>query len=657
MEYLGRIDRQVKIRGYRIELGEIESLLLKQKIVKDVVLLAKEDQSGDRNICAYIVPAESSHFTHKNKLKEYLCRLLPDYMIPSFFIYMEKIPLTPNGKINSHALPDPIFQKREFHRPPGTNIEKKLTKIWTEILLGSQSSAEISMDDNFFELGGHSLKAIGVVNAVHKAFDVPMTIRDIFIAPTIGELANVISQRETHPFTGIKPIAQREYYELSYAQARMWVLHKQAPGSPAFNMTQRLTFNEQIEKEIIRDVLSHLISRHECLRTYFIEVQGKVIQKIEPQVHPELKIIDLTHLKGNALSQQREQLFTEESFITFDLEKPPLLRVKIAKCREGEFDLLFTMHHLVSDGWSLEILQREFFQYYKSLKQGIQYAAEPLNIQYKDYAHWHNQTLADGEKLIEVLEFWQQQLEKPPIWELPYDFNPRKMTGKKSAAYRSVIDLETAGELKHLAQHYQVSVFMVLLAVFYILLWQLTGREDFLIGMPGAARQHEDIKNTIGPFVNTLILRTLIDKNQTFENFLDHIKRRMMKLLQYQDYPLELVCGKLKIKYPFISIFFNMVNTGDSSRQIMPTLKVGHLENVQEAKFQMAFYLVEYRDGIDILCAYFTQLFLPVTIERIIDLYIQLLQKIVAEPGKLIKDYRTFRKRLLRKKSQACVPV
>ncbi|UCH95955.1 MAG: hypothetical protein JSV88_03670, partial [Candidatus Aminicenantes bacterium] len=330
-------------------------------------------------------------------------------------------------------------------------------------------------------------------------------------------------------------------------------------------------------------------------------------------------------------------------------EKPPLLRVKLVKCREEEFDLIFTMHHLVSDGWSLEILHREFYRYYKSIKEGRPYTPEPVRIQYKDYAHWHNQLLADRKKLSEVLEFWKPQLKESPILELPYDFPPGDLTGKKSAAYRAVVDSDTTGKLKSLARDYQASIFMVLLASFNVLLWQLTGQEDNLIGMPGAARQHEDIKNTIGLFVNTLVLRTPVDKNQTFEDFLKSSQTHVMKMLEYQGYPLELVCEELAVKYPTISLFFNMVNIGDTSQEMMPRLETGHMENVQEAKFHMALYLVEYRDGMDILCTYFTQLFLPETVEKVIGNYIQLLQKIVEEPRKLLKEYRSTRKRLLKK--------
>jgi non-ribosomal peptide synthetase component F len=203
--------------------------------------------------------------------------------------------------------------------------------------------------------------------------------------------------------------------------------------------------------------------------------------------------------------------------------------------------------------------------------------------------------------------------------------------------------------LKTLAQDYQASVFMVLLAGFNVLLWQLTGQEDILTGMPGAARQHDDIKNTIGLFVNTLVLRSQVNKNQTFENFLQAIQSHVMKMLEYQGYPLELLCEELAVKYPAISLFFNMVNTGDSTRERMPELETGHIKNIQEAKFHMALYLVEYQDGIDILCTYFTQLFLPETVEKVINNYIQLLHKIAAEPKKLLKEYRPTRKRLVKK--------
>jgi len=655
IEYLGRIDQQVKIRGYRIELGEIQNLLLKQKHVKDAVVIAKEDQKGDRYLCAYIIAQSGQDIEVENQelsskeLRGFLSQTLPGYMIPSFFVYLEEIPLTPNGKINRKALPDPAFQKGESYSPPRNNIEEKLVEIWKEILIPEQSFASIGIDDNFFELGGHSLYAIGVVNAVHKAFNVQISIQDIFIAPTIAKLASIISQRKTVHFTGIMPLPQREYYELSYAQARLWVLHRRDPGSPAFNMPERVTFHEKIEEGTIRKALAHLAARHEALRTYFTEIQGEVVQKIAPQVTIDIKMIDLLHLKENEIYKQREKLFAEESLIPFDLKKVPLLRVKLVKCAEEEFDLIFTMHHLVSDGWSLEILHREFYRYYLSIKEGRPFTPGPVKIRYRDYARWHNQQLTDQEKLSEVLEFWRHQLVGTPILGLPYDFPPMDAVNKKSSAYRALVDAETTRKLKILARDYQASVFMVLLASFNVLLWQLTGQEDILIGMPGAARQHEDIKNTIGLFVNTLVLRTPVDKNQTFENFLLALQTRVMKILEYQGYPLELICGKLSIKYPTISLFFNMVNTGDSTREMMPGLEIGHITHVQEAKFPMSLYLVEYQDGIDILCTYFSQLFLPETVEKVISNYIQLLQRVVEVPKKPLKEYRPTTKKLLRK--------
>jgi amino acid adenylation domain-containing protein len=429
IEYLGRIDQQVKIRGHRIELGEIEHLLLKLKDVKEAVVIAKEDQMGDRYLCAYIVAkskaqgakqGETSLTIDSAELRSFLSKQLPGYMIPSFFAYLEEIPLTPNGKIHRQALPDPVFQKGESYRAPGNNIEKKLVEIWKDILM-QDPSASIGIDDNFFELGGHSLKAIGVVNAVHKAFNVQMSIQDIFIAPTIGELASIISQREISHFAEITPLPQREYYELSYAQARLWVLHKRDPRSPAFNMPERVTFHEKIEVGIIRDVLAQLAARHEALRTYFTEIEGQVVQKIAPQVFIDVKMIDFSHFKEDELYKLREQIFAGESLILFDLGKAPLLRVKLVKYQEEEFDLIFTMHHLVSDGWSLEVLHREFYRYYKAIKEGRTFMSEPVKVQYKDYAHWHNHLLADREKLNEVLEFWRPQLIEPPILELPYD--------------------------------------------------------------------------------------------------------------------------------------------------------------------------------------------------------------------------------------------
>ncbi len=304
------------------------------------------------------------------------------------------------------------------------------------------------------------------------------------------------------------------------------------------------------------------------------------------------------------------------------------------------------MHHLVSDGWSLEVLKTEFSLLYRSLVEGYEYELESVGIQYKDYTYWHNRLLEDEERMRGPVEFWKKQLAGTiPLLNLPYDFSPNELSGKKSSGYRTVVDSETTEKLRNLGRQYNASLFMVLLAGINMLLSRLRGQEDILICMPGAARQHEDLKNTIGLFVNTLILRTRIDKEEAFANFLKRIQADTLKMLEYQSYPLELICEQLKIKYPQLSFFFNMVNTINPNLPVLDNTEAYHLETVQDAKFDIALYLTEYKDGINLVCCYYSQLFMPETIEKMMQMYIHLLKRIAVSPEKQLKEYQGPAKR------------
>jgi amino acid adenylation domain-containing protein len=649
MEYLGRIDQQVKIRGFRIEPGEIESQLLACEGVREAVVVPNGTKDGDSYLSAYIVPHAPGELDIE-VLRAHLSGKLPAYMIPSYFISMPNIPLTANGKLDIHALPDP--KSGSIHgkyTAPRSETEAKLVEILSRVL--GMDRDVIGIHTDFFQVGGHSLKALALVNAVHKEFQVKISIHDIFQSPTAAELAVIIRGHEVNPFTGIEPLPGQEYYELSYAQKRLWVLQKRNPHSQAFNMPEKVTLYEAVEIDTIRAVTDRLTARHESLRTCFKEVDGQVVQQVLAQVTVPITAIDLSRLGEEEQLEKRNRLLSEESLIPFDLEKAPLLRMKLVKIHEREFDLLFNMHHLVSDGWSMVVLGREFHSYYQAFKQGRDYNPPPVRIQYKDWAHWHNKLLTDREKKSEVLETWKKLLTGPvsPL-ELPYDFPASQLTSKESSGYRALIDSETTVKLNALARDFQASLFMVLLAGFNLLLHRLTGQEELLIGMPGAARQHGDIENTIGLFVNTLVLKTRVDKDEVFENFLRTIQGHTMKMLEYQHFPLELICDELGIKYPDLSLFFNMVNTGDSGREPAPPIQTGHIEKVQEAKFEMAFYITDYKDGIDIMCNYYSQLFRPETVEKAIRQYINLLKMIAEDPEKRLKEYRaTTKKKLLKK--------
>ncbi len=648
IEFMGRIDTQVKVRGFRIELEEIESCLLRVENVQQAAVAAFRGKE-ETFLCAYFTAAGEME---PDQLKEQLTRQLPDYMIPAYFIPMEKLPLTSGGKVNRKALPAPrrsgTIADTEY-RAPRDETERQLAELWRQVL----GVEKISIHDNFFNLGGHSLKAAILAARIHKRFDAEIPLRELFNRPTIAALAEYTRERKKAagmpgygapmPYEELEPLEPRPYYELSYSQRRLLRLHKQDPGGCAFNMPQSITFTGAPEPDLIRRVLNRLSQRHESLRTCFKEIDGNAVQVVTPGVEIPLEMVDISHLEAGERQEQRARYLEQESLVSFDIETAPLMRVKILSWgqpgREA-YDLIFNMHHIISDGWSMEILYREYEAFYRAFEAGGEYEPEPPVIQYKDYAYWHNRLVEDGERLKEVLAFWRTQLEGPlPTAPLPFDFPPDRLSRRDSGAYRLVIDNGTTARLNALALEQGASLFMVLLAVFNLELRLLTGQDDVLTRLPSAARQHEDTRNVVGYFVNTLVLRTRIDPEKTFRQFLDNLRPDCLNLLEYQGYPLELICEKLGLVYPEFQANFNMLNTGRGGGKMPGNIAKGHLEEVQKGKFHLGLYLVEYSDGIDIFCTYFRELFMPETIEKILKHYRRLLTMVAESPDKSLKDY------------------
>jgi amino acid adenylation domain-containing protein len=644
IEFLGRIDHQVKLRGFRVEPGEIENRLLSHKEIKDTVVLVKQNPNQEKYLCAYVVPengySPEETTSIEEELRNQLQQTLPNYMVPAYFITLNQLPLTPNGKIDRKALPEPETPA------PGSRItapqnptQEKLTLIWGEIL--SMPSSRISIDSDFFEMGGHSLKALQVLNAIQKEFSIKMDFQDIFQYPTIAELSNLIRKSRNADHDEIEIQSKKEYYDLSYAQKRLWMLYQLAPGNPAFNLPACITLYEPAVETGIRKTLEKLVERHDSFRTYFKNFQGNIVQIIRPQIQVNLETFDLTRLEAHTREAKRNQLLHEENIKPFNLETPPLFRVKLIKCKHDEFDVALTMHHIITDGWSMEILEREFTLLYESYKTGRDYHLPFLKNHCVDYAYWQERLLTDKEKMQGAKEFWEIQLKGDhPILDLPYDFPKKNMQSKASAAYSMVIPEKIMLSLKKIAIEHKGSLFMVLLAGFNLLLYRITGQEDLLLGVPGAARQHEDLKNIVGFFVNTLILEDKIDPDESFIHFLLRVQDNTLKVLEYQSFPLELLCSEFKIRYPEIPVFFNMSIFGNTTRESLKSDTPLHLQTVQDAKFDIACYLGEYKNGITIETHYYKELFKPITIEKMMQLYRVILEDIARNPEKQVGEYQ-----------------
>ncbi|MCP5107406.1 MAG: amino acid adenylation domain-containing protein, partial [bacterium] len=481
IEFLGRVDHQVKVRGNRVELEEIERLLLTHQGVKDAVVKAIANDTGDNYLCAYMIAGarvDSVGVPDVSQLKESLSGELPDYMVPTSYMWLESIPLTPSGKVDRKSLPVPGIRPGEgdVYTAPRNEIEEKLVEIWREVL-----DVCIGIDDNFFQAGGHSLKATVMVSKVHKAFNVKIALTGIFEMPTVRELAAAISESSREKYRAVEPVEKREYYPLSSAQKRLYILDRVEYGSTNYNIPTLYELEGEPDPERLEAAFKQLIKRHESFRTCFIMVNDEPVQRIFTDVEFEIEFHDTG----------------EPSPRPFDLLTAPLMRAVLFKAADGKDVLFVDMHHIISDGTSMEIFQKELPELYDS-KELV-----PLTLQYKDYAWWQSREIVSGAiKKQEV--YWLKVFEdEVPVLTLPLDYaRPAVQSFEGSMVFFELEEAETSA-LRVLAEREKITLFMVLSAILSILLSKLSGQEDIVMGSPAAGREHGDLENIFGMFVNT----------------------------------------------------------------------------------------------------------------------------------------------------------
>jgi amino acid adenylation domain-containing protein len=651
IQFIGRIDTQIKIRGFRVEPEEVRALLLTyyKSSINDAVVTAVEDQKGDLKLCAYIV-GKGNYHVDDPQLRRYLSKQLPDYMVPTHIVTIPSIPLTFSGKIDYNALPKPGILDGEAEQKteniPLGETETKLRLLWSQVL--GIKEERIGANADFFQLGGHSLKAMSLANVIHKAFNKRIEVQRIFQCPTLSILAQEIDMMDTNLFAAIPRQPEQPYYELSYAQKRLWVLQQRHKQSGAFSISETVTIKGKVSQALIKDIMTRLIQRHESFRTSFREEAGEIVQVVAPleSATIPIELVDLTHLNDEQRQAQRLSEPIAEGATVFDLEQSPLLRIKLLYCANDETDLIFTMHHLISDGWSMMILHREFLQLYRELSAGNDIQLPPLNLQYRDYAVWHNQLLTDQQKLEPVLRFWQRRLNgSVPMLDLPYDTPKNMMKSSRSAGYHFFIPGDVTAALRKLTGQHNTSMFTLLLAALNMLLSFLRGQSGIVIAIPGAARPHQDVKEMIGMFVNTLVLKTDVSLSENFIDFLKRVTDDTMQVLEYQAYPMEMIFEHLGIQYPEISVFFNMLNMMETQQLEGRDFTAGHTADVHETKFPLLFYVQEFENGINIACDYFKELFEPATIEKIARMYIKICTAIAQDSTKPITQYKSTGKR------------
>ncbi len=641
IEYVGRIDDQVKIRGFRIELGEIESVLSQSNRVREAVVTAYE-QGGDKRLAAYVVSASELKLDADN-LRSFLRQKLPEYMVPSTFIEIPKIPLTPNGKIDRKALPAPDkdTQIKEGYEGPSTETEKTVAKIWRE-LLGADS---IGIHDNFFDLGGHSLLATQALVKIANETDALLTVADLFSSPTISAIARKLDERskssQRSSAAQIPIVPRNGKIPLSFAQQRLWFLDKLEPNSAAYNIPFGMRIKGEINVDALRQALDSLIVRHESLRTTVATINGEAFLEIVSELKCDLPVIDISELGDGKRDEKVRALASEEASSPFDLATSPLFRTKLLKLKADEYVMLVTMHHVISDGWSLAVFFEELSEIYGGITQGVDIHLPELKLQYADFASWQRGPLAE-EEIARQLEFWAEKLRgAEPLLEFPTDRQRPLVQTYKGANYRNTFSLELLEELRVFSRNEGVSLFMTLLAAFYTLVYRHTNQDDLVLGVPIANRNYGDIERIIGFFANTLALRANLSGSPSFRTFLDHVKGLALESYDNQDVPFEKLVEHLNPKRslsynPIFQVMFGLHNT-PPLKQELSGLNLTPIEmNTGTSRFDLEVLVRENADGLGVLAEYSTDLFDESTIERFIARFEVLLRGILNNPDESI---------------------
>ncbi|MBD2435731.1 non-ribosomal peptide synthetase [Nostoc sp. FACHB-110] len=647
IEFLGRIDYQVKIRGFRVELGEIEARLLQHPAVQQTVVIAREDVPGDKRLVGYVV-TNSESAPSQNQLRSFLQSQLPDYMLPSAFVFLDSLPLNPNGKIDRRALPAPDIASLSLETnfvPPRTTTEEVLAAIWSKVL----RIEKIGIYNNFFELGGHSLLATQVISRVRQTWGVEIPLQSLFAHPTIAQFAQIIEQQQTPEFKLhsqlIAQLANRELIPLSFAQQRIWFLEQLEPNSAAYIITDTQRLQGQLNIDVLQKSLDAVVVEHEALRTTFIAAaDGSPVQVINLPRPVELKIIDLRSPQLTEPWPQAQQILNQEAQRPFNLTSDLMLRATLIQIAAEEYILMLAMHHIASDGWSIGILWQHLAAAYAAFLHNEPNPLPKLPIQYADFAVWQHQWLS-GARLETQLNYWKNQLAgATTILELPTDKPRPPVQTYRGASQTLMLPPSLGASLNTVSRQQGVTLFMTLLAAFGTLLHRYTGQADILIGTPIAGRNQAEIEQLIGFFINTVVLRTNFANNPSFVSLLAQVRETALAAYTHQDTPFEKIVEALQLerdtsRNPLFQVWFNMLNLGDTQLEL-PGLAVESVSLVEVAsKFDLTLYVIEQTQGIQLQLVYNADLFAPERMMEMLHQFQHLLNQIVAVPDKFCSQY------------------
>ncbi len=625
IRFLGRIDHQIKIRGYRIELGEIEAQIRNFQGIKDVVAVVKEDSNKEKVLTAFFT---SNTKIYTNKLKEFLSGFLPYYMVPEQITQIEEIPLTQHGKIDRKALLKISHNERKEVILPENSLERKLVDLWSEVL--GRDKAEISVADSFFELGGHSLSAVILIERLKKEFNQDIQLLDFIQKSSIRDTATCIVDSKQEDYIKILPAEPKDYYPLSSAQKRFYLLQSIEPDSTAHNMPIVVEIEGEVHRDKLEDTFIKMIQRHEVLRTAFEVVGQSPMQKVLQDFNFSMKYYEET--------KEGSDKMVSDFVKPFALDCAPLIRACLIKIEAKKYIFCIDMHHIVSDGVSTEIFINEFSQIYSNKN------LEPLKVNYKDYVEWQ-QSIEYKNRIKNQEEYWYKKFQGDlPAINLPYDFIRPGKQSFEGASLNFDIDSHSTNGLKELALSENATLFVVLLSIYEVFIYKITNQDDIVVGTATAGRNHTDLQNIMGNFVNILALRNRINSHMSFREFLGLVKKESFEAFQNQDYQFDELVDLLSVKRdssrnPIFDIMF-----------ILHNMKRGEAENSEfdikaynfihkKAQVDLKLQGTEDNDSLKMEFEYCTRLFKETTIQRFIDIYMYILNQVLQNPELKLKDF------------------
>ncbi|RJG17684.1 non-ribosomal peptide synthetase [Paenibacillus thiaminolyticus] len=626
LEYMGRIDHQVKIRGFRIEPDEIAHKLLLHKSVKEALVLPYQDEAGHSSLCAYLVPdGEWS----RADIRAHLSRALPDYMIPSCFVEMERFPLTPNGKIDRRLLPEPdaVMRTVAEYEAPLTEAEQKLAGLWQQVL----GVERVGRHDHFFELGGHSLKATMLIARTAKLFETPLPLQEVFARPVLRDMAALLERTPRQRYETIRPAEPRELYPASLAQKRIYVASQLDGADLSYNMPLLLRAPYPLDRQRVERSLEALAARHESLRTCVARDGEELFLKVLPRV--------TVPLACEAVAEEEVREIAAGWIRPFDVREAPLLRAGLIDTGNGDSILFLDMHHIISDGVSLDILLREFAQLYADPHAPL----DPLPVQHKDFAVWQREQM-NTEPMRKLGRYWLETFAGDiPVLQLPADFPRPSVQQFVGDTVEYELSKEMTEQLKRQAAENGTTLFLMLLAMYNLLLHKYTGQEDLVVSTPVTDRPFAELEGVVGMFVNTVPLRSFPQPDKTFGSFLEEVQRTVIQAYENQAYPAEQLFERLNLRRdvsrtPLFETIFTLQNVIESAEASgMPGWTPVEMDH-HAIQFDLAVEAIEYDGTLVLRFEYSTSLFARETIERMAVHFEQLVRTALERPQARIAD-------------------